>query len=156
MKFKPNYLVIPMVTIAVALLGSFFTSNGMAWYNAEIIRPSLTPPKIAFPIAWNTIFVLTTISALMVWNKGKKDKSKKVIFGLFILNAFLNVFWSLLFFQMRQIELAFIEMILLEATIIALMILIWKRSKIASALLIPYASWLILATYLTYNILILN
>ena len=168
-KFKPNYVVVPVITIVVALLGSWFTGVGMEWYDTEIIKPQLTPPRWAFPVAWNTIFICTTIAALIFWNKGKVEKKFLWIFPkkeiapqywwivvLFIANAVLNVAWSLIFFTLQQIPPAFIEMLFLEATIIALIILIWNISRIASVLLLPYALWVGLASYLTYAIMTLN
>ncbi|MBN1494492.1 tryptophan-rich sensory protein [Candidatus Peregrinibacteria bacterium] len=168
-KFKSNYVIIPFVTILVAIIGSIFSQSGMMWYNTELVKPELTPPGWVFPIAWNTIFVLTTISALIVWNSGPKQKrflllfKKKaedtilsLIMGLFIANAVLNVCWSLLFFTLRFTYAAFLEMIVLEATVIALIVLIYKRSKAASALLLPYAVWVAFATYLTSQVILLN
>jgi tryptophan-rich sensory protein len=167
LKFKPNYIVIPLITVVVILLGSLFNSFGMQWYETQLVRPDLTPPNYAFPIAWNIIFLCTTISALMVWNKPqfeerylvifkRKAHDFKLIIGLFIANAVLNVLWSLLFFSFRLIYIALFEMLFLEATIILLVILIWKHSKIASLLLLPYLLWVGFATYLTYMINILN
>lgn len=168
LQIKTNYIVIPLITIAVALLGSYFSINGMVWYDG-LVRPELTPPKWAFPVAWNTIFLLTTISAVILWNKGQESKkifwffkreSMKTdywwIIGLFIANAFLNVYWSFLFFTLQNIDAAFIEMLALEITNISLIILIWNKSKTASLLLLPYAIWVGFATYLTWQILSLN
>ena len=169
MKFKPNYIFIPLITVLVAVIGGAFTSIGMPWYDATLIQPELTPPKWAFPVAWNTIFVLTTISALIVWNKGTGRKgflaillNKKPselhwwIVGLFILNAILNVAWSLLFFVFQMIGAAFVEMIFLELTLVLLIGLTWKVSRLASVLLLPYAAWVGFASYLTYQIWLLN
>lgn len=169
MALKPNHLVIPLVTIAVAVLGSMATGQGMDWYNLELIKPALTPPKWAFPVAWNTIFVLTTASALIFWSKGATkskivayftDKTLKnkfrLITDLFIANAILNVLWSVLFFAWHLTEVAFIEMLILETVIIATMTLLWKISKTASLLLLPYALWIVMATYLTFEIMRLN
>ncbi|MBD3330871.1 tryptophan-rich sensory protein [Candidatus Peregrinibacteria bacterium] len=169
MRIKPNYILIPLVTVIVALLGSFFTEMGMDWYNQTLVRPELTPPRWVFPVVWNGIFILTTASALIVWNKEKRDikflwfRFKRtpdakfwVIISLFALNAVLNVLWSLLFFGMREICAAFTEMVILEVTILLLIALIWRISKIASLALLPYALWVGFATYLTYLIASLN
>lgn len=170
MKIKPNYLFIPLITVAVALLGSSVTITGDAsWYQTILIKPDITPPNWVFPIAWNVIFILTTISALIVWNMGpekkkflwffdmhKEDKGFIAIISLFIANAILNVLWSYLFFGMQNILCAFIEIFFIEATLIALISLIYKRSKLASLLLLPYALWVGFATYLNYLILVIN
>ena len=154
MKLKPNYFLIPLTTIVVAVLGSLLTDAGMQWYNTELIKPELTPPAIAFPIAWTTIFTLTTISALIFWNKSdKKAPLTTWIALLFLLNAVLNVLWTFLFFYSQAVTEALIEMLLLEATVLALIFLIWKISKTASLLLLPYFIWVGFATYLTYQII---
>ncbi|MBT4917565.1 tryptophan-rich sensory protein [Candidatus Peregrinibacteria bacterium] len=168
MKLKPNYLLIPLITIAVALLGGAFSSMGMNWYDMYVAKPELTPPAWVFPIAWNLIFLMTTISALIIWNKGTSRKflwflmSKKptpnhwMIIWLFVVNAILNVLWSYLFFAKHLISTAFIEMLMLEVTLIALIFATYKISKIASWLLVPYALWVGFASYLTYQLVLLN
>jgi translocator protein len=169
MKFKPNYIIIPLITIMVAVLGSVFTGAGMEWYQAEILKPDLTPPNWAFPIAWNLIFILTTIAVLIIWNKG--DASNKLvqlltdkpssqtywwIIGLFIANAVLNIGWTLLFFNLQMVQAALVEMILLEATLVALIAILLRYSRLAAMLLLPYTIWVGFATYLTYAIWIIN
>ena len=166
--FKPNYVIIPAVTILVALIGGMLTGDGMAWYKETLIRPDLTPPDYAFPIAWNIIFGCTTISALIIWNKGttarflwwefRKNLSDRGwwVMAFFVINAVLNVVWSLLFFKLGLIYPAFVEMFFLEATVLILVALTWKISRTASLLLLPYLLWVGFATYLTYRIVLLN
>ena len=153
---RPNLILIPLVTIITAALGSFFTSSGMEWYQTTITRPSITPPDYIFGIAWTTIFILATISALIVWNKTKKDRRFKWTIAIFIANAILNILWCFLFFYQHQIFLAIPEAALLALTVLALIILIWPRSKTAAALLLPYFLWVSFATFLTYSIWTLN
>jgi translocator protein len=168
-KLKPNFIIIPLVTVVVAAVGSIFSQSGMMWYKEELVKPLLTPPNWLFPIAWNIIFILTTISALLVWNSVQAEKrfllvfKKKtenndlpIIMGLFIANAVLNVCWSLLFFTLHFTYAAFVEMLLLEGTLIALLYLTYNRSKTAAVLLMPYILWIAFATYLTSQIILLN
>ncbi|PIR54698.1 TspO protein [Candidatus Peregrinibacteria bacterium CG10_big_fil_rev_8_21_14_0_10_36_19] len=166
---QKRYLIIPLITITVAVLGSLLTSAGMPWYNAELIKPALTPPSWVFPLAWNTIFVLATASALITYDKAndeinffffkfhKEPKPVHIIaLTFFAANAVLNVFWSFLFFYLQDPQAAFIEMLVLELTLIALHFFTWKISRIASLLLLPYTIWVAFASYLTYLILQLN
>lgn len=155
--FRLNYVLIPLVTVFVALIGSYLTSKGMSWYNTELIQPSLTPPRWAFPVAWNIIFVLTTISAVLLWNVFKKrTKVFYAIFALFVLNAVLNVAWSALFFVMHNVFASLIEMMVMELSTLAIMVLSYKYSKLAAFLLLPYFLWVGFATYLTYLIMQAN
>lgn len=155
MKFKPNYLIIPLIVVAVSLIGSFLTDSGMDWY-ATINKSSFTPPGSVIGAVWTVIFILSAVSALIVWNKTKHDKIFRIIIVIFLLNALLNVLWSALFFNRQMIGASLIEIFILNVANLALIILIWPKSKLASALLTPYFAWVSFATYLLYNVWSLN
>lgn len=152
---KLNYLIIPLITIAVALSGSFLTSGGMDWYKT-LTLPKLAPAGSVIGTVWTIIFILSTISALIFYNKSPRHKNFNLIVAIFLINAVLNIVWSFLFFSQHWILASIIEMIILDLTVIILMILIWPISKWASLLLLPYALWVAFATSLAYQILVLN
>ena len=160
MKFKHRYVFIPLVVILVALLGGVFTSNGMEWLNTELFKPKYMPPSWAFGVAWNTIFLCVTISAIIAWGKmmgkAKPAKGAYAVVYLLVLNALLNVGWCYMFFEKHLIFPALLEMIALQITNILLMIFLWKFSKISSLLFLPYVLWLFAAFYLNYMYFQLN
>lgn len=167
MEIKKHYFIIPLVVILVAVGGWILTKIGMDWYLMEVVKPDFTPQGWVISVAWNIIFILTAISAIMFWNKAKEGERflfffKKqnpefnFVIGLFIANAILNIGWSLLFFVLHYMKASVFEMMVLELTTILLIGLTWKSSKEASVLLVPYAAWVGFATYLAYNISILN
>jgi len=153
---KPNYLIIPLVTVLVAVLGSSFTSAGVAGWYKTIQLPSWTPPGSVIGAVWTTIFTLSTVAALILWNGPHSKTRLPIIAGVFILNALLNVLWSWLFFSKHLLGLAIWEALALDATCIALVALAWPLSRLASALLMPYAAWVAFASFLTYNVWKLN
>ena len=59
-------------------------------------------------------------------------------------------------FGWHLLLLSFIEMILLEVTVVALIFLLWRKVSWAGILLIPYALWVPFATYLTWLVIQLN
>ncbi len=152
---KSNYIIIPLITVIVASLGSFFTAQGMEWYKT-IATPGWTPSGGVISAVWTTIFILSTISVLIFWNKGKGDKYFRLIISLFITNAFLNVFWSYLFFANSLIGFAVWEAGLLGLSVLILIVLNWRISKTASLLLAPYFLWVVFAAYLNCQIFLLN
>ncbi|MFA4942977.1 MAG: TspO/MBR family protein [Patescibacteria group bacterium] len=97
LKFKPNYIIIPLITILVAAIGNLITSMGMSWYNS-LNFPAFVPSGSFIGLVWTIIFILTTISALRFYNKFDNSPNFTVISLLFFNNAFLNIFWSSLFF----------------------------------------------------------
>jgi len=155
MKLKPNYFVIPLVTLATSYLGSTVTSGGMEWYQT-IVKPEWTPSGAIIGTVWTVLFILATISALLFWNRETSPKKKKTVVTVFLLNAALNFLWSYIFFGAHLIDVAVWEAGLLALSVLALIVLMWRKHKVASLLLLPYLLWVSFATYLTYSISLLN
>ena len=152
---KLNYFVIPAIAVATSWLGSWFTTQGMGWYET-LVTPAWTPPGSVIGIIWTIIYILTAICALVFWNTAKRDKRFWWVISLFLLNAVLNAGWTYLYFYEQLIAAGIVEMLFLEATVIGLIVLIAKNKKKLSYLLYPYAIWVAIATYLAWSIFKLN
>jgi translocator protein len=153
MKF--NYILIPIVVFLTAFIGSTLTDPNSTWYKT-LKLPSFAPPGYVIGIVWTVIFILCAISAIILWNKLPHNTLFWWLIGIFIVNAVLNIGWSYLFFNQHQIFASIIEMIILEASTIAIIILAWPLSRLAAGLLLPYAAWVAFATFLAMNIYNLN
>jgi tryptophan-rich sensory protein len=68
----------------------------------------------------------------------------------------LNLLWSIIFFGLKNITLAFAEIVLLWIFIVLTISSFRKLSKTASNLLIPYLIWVTFAGYLNYSLMVLN
>ena len=75
---------------------------------------------------------------------------------LFIVQLGVNALWSWLFFAWRQGAFATAEVLLLWFLIVATIIVFWRISAIAGALLIPYLAWVTFASALTFSVWRLN
>lgn len=150
-------LLIPATTVGVAVLGSSLTASGMEWYRG-INLPSWTPDGSVIGTVWTVIFILATVSAILVKNYPGAKHADRVpwIMAAFLLNAALNVAWSWLFFRLHLIGWAAWEAALLGLSVVALIVLIRPISKVASGLLVPYAVWVAFATFLTFSVWRLN
>lgn len=154
MRFKANYIIIPLATIATMAVGGLVTAAGMGWYRS-INLPAFTPAGGFIGGVWTVLFILTAISALISINKGW-GRRRTGIAAVFIANALLNVFWSVLFFGLHLVGPAVWEAGLLGLSVLVLIVLIWPISKFAAWLLVPYLAWVGFATFLTYSVMILN
>jgi tryptophan-rich sensory protein len=152
---KLNHLLIPAAVVSVAVLGSIFTRGGMSWYRTLKLL-SWTPPGSTIGLVWTVIFALSAASLLLVFNGGHAAQALRPILRVALLNAALNVLWSLLFFGFHRLGAATFEAALLGATVVWLMVLVWPLSRLASLLLAPYAAWVAFATYLAYSVWRLN
>jgi len=155
-------VVIILVIFGVALLGGYFTDATGSWYQG-ITKPLWTPPGWVFGLAWTLIYALAAISAFMVWDSGARPvpasgahRPRFVIGAVFLANAFLNVSWTYLFFQLHLFGASVWDAALLGASVVALIVLIWPLSRAAALLLVPYAVWVGFAIDLTGRIWFLN
>lgn len=149
----------PVLTAAgaallVALLGATVTDLG-PWYRS-LVKPEWQPPDPVFGIAWTIIFGLTAAAGVITWRRAPVGREREWTLGLFALNGFLNVFWSLLFFRLKRPDWALWEVTLLWLSIVALIIFVSRHTRLAGVLLIPYLAWVTLAAALNYEIVRLN
>lgn len=155
LKFRINYLLIPLFVVITASAASHFADTGMAWYKT-INLPDWTPSNPLMVTAWAVIFILTALSILIIWNNHSSENFFGLIIALFVLNALLNVGWNILFFSQQQMGLAFFQAVLLVADLILLITLIRHISPLAAYLLLPYSAWVLFSTALTFNVWLIN
>ena len=124
------------------------------WYQT-LNKPPLTPPATYFPIAWGILYTLMTISFFVILSK-PHSKDKYIAVNLFLFQLIFNFTWSYVFFELKSINLAFLDLIFLFICLGFTMYYFFKISKIAGILLIPYMLQVIFALYLNLGILILN
>ncbi len=140
-----------VIVYLVALVGSIFSSPAVnsEWYNS--VKPLITPPNWVFPVVWNILFFLIFLSLYFSLSSSKKkDKLKiEIIFGVDLL---LNVLWSFIFFYLKDPLNAFFDLILLWASILFMIYITWRSSKLSSWLLVPYSLWVGFAGILNYLI----
>lgn len=117
-----------------------------------IEKPPLSPPKLAFPIAWSILYLLIGIS-YYIYRKNNYDK--KTI-QIYYIGLILNALWSIIFFVLKLRLLSIIWIIALIIITIILFINYKKQNKTSAYLLIPYIIWLIYATYINIGVYILN
>jgi tryptophan-rich sensory protein len=151
-----NYVLIPLITIAVAGIGSVATQAGLdSWY-ARLTKPPGTPPAWMFAPVWTTIYILTTIAVLILWNRCTRDRVTVSALVLLGVNAIANALWSYLFFTLESPTGALLAALGISGTVAAASVLAAVRSWTAAILLLPYVFWALYATYLNALIVTLN
>jgi len=153
MKKKVNWKVLVfsfLIVFAIAFSGSLFTApnTDTEWYNS--IRPEITPPNWVFPIVWNILFILIALSLYFSWISAKNKKAKRKIIMVFGINFILNIFWSILYFGLKNPFLALIEIFFLWSSIMLMVYVVYDVNRKAGYLLIPYLLWVSFAIVLNY------
>ena len=126
----------------------------LTWYTT-LTKPALTPPPWVFAPAWIFLYI-TIFTALLLFTVTRTIKSKVLGYKYFIIQAVLNILWTLSFFILNNPTLALIDIIALDIFVLLNIIEFYKISKFSGLLLVPYIIWLLFATYLNAGILILN
>lgn len=124
------------------------------WYQ-NLNRPPLTPPDAVFGPVWTILYIMIAVSVLLFIRTPKKEGSGW-IYLLLAVHLAANFAWTFFFFRLQSPGLALIDIIFLDGTLIALILLFRNYSPLAALLLVPYFLWVSFATYLNSAFYFLN
>jgi tryptophan-rich sensory protein len=141
---------------AAGLIGSIFNIEAIPTWYTTINKPFFNPPNWIFAPVWTALFILMGIAIYLVWNKGYKNKDVKLGVNMFAVQLSLNILWSAIFFGIKDLALAFVEIIALWIAIALTMCHFKKVSKKAFWMMLPYLAWVSFAAVLNLSIWLLN
>ena len=142
-----RFTLIVAIIFAAAIGSMASTSAGTdSWY-LLLDKSVLNPPSYVFGIVWPILYILMMVSAFLAHKK---------IFSIFIIQLFFNAAWSWLFFRFQMPLIALLDIYLLIAINIYILNLMYKESKLAFFIFIPYVAWISFASYLNLFIVINN
>lgn len=137
-----------LVAFAAAALGAIASVEAASFY-AQLAKPSWAPPAGVFGPVWSVLYTIMGVAAWLVW---RSANPAKVALSLFVAQLAANSLWSWLFFAWHQGALATVEVLVLLALIVATAVAFWRISRLAAALLVPYALWVSFASLLTWSV----
>lgn len=147
-----------LVGLVAWLIGSFIAAGigGAASiqagpFHTQLVRPEWAPLPSIFGPVWTVLYALMGIAAWLVWRVGG-FRAAKTALTLFLVQLALNSLWSWLFFGWHRGALAFADILLLWALIVATLIAFWRVRPLAGALLVPYLVWVSFASALNYSV----
>lgn len=143
-------LLLSILPLLIGTFASFLTRNNMDLY-ATLQKPFLAPPGWVFFIVWTILYILMGFAYYLVSSRND-DEAKDI----YLLQLFVNFFWSIIFFNFRQFLLAFIWLVILLILIVQMIKTFYNINHYASYLLIPYLIWVSFAGYLNIAIYLLN
>ena len=154
MNIKLSYLLIFIPIIIGMFIGYLYKSKWNEKEYKNLVKPILNPPNYVFSIVWPILYLLIGISYYMALYNKKNFK----YFILPIIALIFNYTYIPLLSSENKLLLGFISIIfiLVSAILVCVQFYITEKNKLSVYLLIPYILWLCFATYLSYNIYILN
>ncbi|MGQ9410778.1 TspO/MBR family protein [Mycolicibacterium gilvum] len=140
------------VILASALGG--LSANSADGY-AQLEQPGFAPPSWVFGPTWTLLYALMAIAAWLVWRTGPSPETRRAL-TLYGVQLVLNAAWTPLFFGLGWRGVAFFELSALLVVLIATVVMFWRRSTLAGALLLPYLAWSTFALCLNFAVWQLN
>jgi len=145
-----------LVCQLAGVVGSVFTVSAIPGWYAGLNKPFFNPPAWLFGPAWLVLYTLMGIALFLVWEKGFKEKENRQALQAFGLQLVFNAAWSIIFFGLHAVFIAFIEIIVLWVLILVAIIKFNKVSRKAALLLVPYIAWVSFAALLNLSVWLLN
>ena len=86
----------------------------------------------------------------LVGDVSERDRALFASFGV------LNMLWSFLFFTLKHPDWALIEWGFLWLSVLSLVLGLWRTSRVAAGLNLPYLAWVSTAGLLNWQVIVLN
>jgi len=137
-----------LLTFVAGAVGAIASSDAPEFY-LQLQRPDWAPPARLFGPVWSTLYFLMAIAVWLVWRE-RRLHAGILPYALYVAQLAVNALWSWLFFAWHQGQLAFIEVLVLWALIVATMCSFRTIKPLATWLFVPYLAWVSFAAALTY------
>ncbi|MCY6380619.1 TspO/MBR family protein [Hoeflea prorocentri] len=143
------FIIFLALVLAAAAIGSVYKPG--RWY-ASLKKPQWTPPNWAFPVAWSALYLFMAVAGWLIW----RSEGSGPAIAAWALQLIFNGAWSWLFFGLRQMTIALVDIVCLWLTIATFIFLAWPASPLAAILFVPYLLWVSFAAFLNLRIRQLN
>ena len=140
------------LSFAAAGIGSRFPPGD--WY-AHLAKPAVNPPAWVFAPVWTLLYLVMGIAAWLVWRQRRVARTAPAL-ALFLVQLALNAAWSWLFFGLRQLGWALVDLAALWLAIGATLLAFWAHRPLAGLLMVPYLLWISFAALLNFQLWRLN
>lgn len=131
--------------LAVGGVSGYFTVAGVREWFPTLVKPSFNPPSWLFAPVWTVLYIMMGIAAWLVWRQGGDIH---LALWMFFIQLGLNFLWSFLFFSLRRIDVALVEILVLWISIATTLCLFWGVDQRSGLLLVPYLAWVSFASLL--------
>ena len=109
-------------TTAVAVIGAVSASRVPQEY-AALDQPGFAPPSWVFGPVWTVLYVMIGVAGWLLW----RPAGRSSLLTLWGVQLVLNLLWTPLFFGLGLRGLALVDIVLLDAAVLVLVVLGWRR-----------------------------
>lgn len=149
---NPWLALVGWLTLCAAAggIGAIASLHAAEFY-AALDKPSWAPPAAVFGPVWTLLYISMAVAAWLAWRERTWSRAKEAL-GCFVLQLAVNALWSWLFFGWHRGALAFADILVLLALIVATIVAFARINTVAAWLMAPYLAWVSFATLLNYSV----
>lgn len=125
------------------------------WYST-LVKPFFSPPAWIFGPVWSVLYLIIAISFGYVLYLALKKRIGWSVFLPFGLNLVFNAAFTPLQFGLKNNALAAVDIVLVLATLVWALRVIWRPARWVALVNLPYLAWVMFATVLQLSITWLN
>ena len=148
-----SFILFILATYSASAIGGFTTITFKEPWYSLLIKPSFNPPDWIFAPVWTTLYLMMTIAIWRFWHS--KSRDMKTVY-IYLVHLIFNTTWSVVFFVLHKMILAFLILIILIYLIIILILRFKRVNLLSSYLMIPYLLWCSFALVLNISLILLN
>lgn len=142
------------LTLGAAAVGGRLTVASLGSWYSGLRKPRWTPSGARIGLIWTVLYFLMAIAAWAFWREA--GFAPLLAWSAFGLQLALNVAWSALFFGLRNLRAALLEILALWAAIFVTLLAFAASSFVAALLLLPYLVWVAIAAALNLKVWRMN
>ncbi|HVI91168.1 MAG TPA: TspO/MBR family protein [Dongiaceae bacterium] len=143
------------VTFGIGAVGGWVTAPNIPGWYENLNKPNFNPPNWLFAPVWSALYFVISIAAWLAWQAAPATQRLSLL-AIYGGQLVLNMLWSIFFFALHQPLLAYVDCLLLAATIAWMMVRFRRVNRLAGWLIFPYLLWVAFATLLNIAIVLLN
>lgn len=121
------------------------------WYNS-LTKPSWTPTPATIGLIWQMLYPVILASFGFVFVQAIRKKVPWLMALPFAINLVANLIFTPIQFEMRNLPLASVDILIVLGTIIWMSVAVWKHYRWVAVAQVPYSIWVSIATMLQLSI----
>lgn len=127
-----------------------------SWYDS-LAKPSWTPEPSTIGLVWTVLYPIILVAFGIAVFKAVRGSVPRAVLVAVAVNTAANLAFTPLQFGLRNLWLAWADILVVLVTIVWLMVLLWEPgSRWVALLLVPYLTWVSIATVLQTSITFMN
>ena len=144
-----SLIIFVVLNFIAAISGAYFKPGD--WYE-RLDKPVWRPPNWLFPPAWTLLYMTIAVAGWLVYRTAGLEGAGLTALIVYVVHLGFNAAWSAVFFGLKRLGWAFVEVLGLWLSIVATIGVFYPINAVAAYLLIPYLGWVSFAAVLNFSI----